>query len=255
MYLQFFQAAVLLLSASIPGVSSDDQSSAAEAQLKIAGQTRRQAFKKSGEEKQAILEASLLEYRKIFEQFGEQQVTCAEAAFRVGEIERTLGNAAAARTAFEKVQEYVKSAPTFAARALCELAHIARREQRIDDALATYQSVLERFPSEEEQAVLALTWVGKVEERRGKTEEARKAWLSIAERFPSKPIPAIRAADLAALSALSDDDPETCRQIIDSTRSRFGAANKDQAWWSPKVEEALKKMKSARRLAEDDGGK
>ncbi|MFH0947271.1 MAG: tetratricopeptide repeat protein [Planctomycetota bacterium] len=253
MSVQFFQAAVLLLSASIPGISSDEQSSAAEAQLQVARQTRQQAFKKSGEEKQAILEASILEYQKIFEQFSDQKETCAEAAFRVGEIERSMGDTAAARGAFEKVLEYEKSAPTFAARALCELAHIARRDQKIEDALATYQNVLDRFPAEEPQAVLALTWIGKVEERRGKPTEARKAWLSIAERYPSQPIPAIRAADLAALSALAADDLETGRKIVADTISRFGEMNRDQAWWSPAVEEALRKMKSASRLAEADG--
>jgi len=240
-------AAVLLGAPALPAEQKGSDHPA-RVQLDAARQVRQKAFKKSGEEKRSILEASIAEYQIVLEKFGKQKDACAEAAFRIGEIERSLGDAQDAREAFEKVLAFGAEQPTFAARAQLELGHIARRADQTDQAIALYQKLLEQYSAQETQAVAALTWIGKLEDRRGQSDKAREIWLSLADRFPSQPVPAIRAADLAALSALKSDDLQTARQIMQSTQERFSEDNQDQAWWSPAVEEALGKMKAARKL-------
>ncbi|MBI4879254.1 MAG: tetratricopeptide repeat protein [Planctomycetes bacterium] len=234
-------------SAALPAGEKD--SLGAQAQLEIAKQDRRKANKTSGEEKRAILEGTIAQYQKVLELYGEDGPACAEASFRIGEIERSLGDAPGARAAFETTLRYGKDAPLFAARALNELGHLARRSGDAAAAIAAYERVLAEFPVEEAEAVKSLTWIGKVEAGRGNAEKARSAWLSIADRYPALPVQAVRAADLAALDALEGGDTDTAQEIVNRTRARFSADNKDQPWWSPEVEEALGKMKAPARLA------
>ncbi len=221
----------------------------AQAQLEIAKQERRKANKTSGEEKRSILEGTIAQYQKVLELHGEDGPACAEASFRIGEIERSLGDAPGARAAFETTLSFGKDAPRFAARALNELGHLARRSGDAGAAIAAYERVLAEFPAEEAEAVKSLTWIGKVEASRGNAEKARTAWLSIADRYPALPVQAVRAADLAALDALEAGDADAAQAIVDRTRARFSAENKDQPWWSPEVEQALGKMKAPARLA------
>lgn len=225
-----------------------DKARSAAEQLDIAQKTKRQAVKKSGEEKRAILESSAAAYRAVLTDWKDDAKACAEAAFRIGEIERTLGDEKEASAAFDLAVARGAEAPRLAARALNELGHLARRASDESTALAYYERVLGEYPGEEDEGVKALTWIGKVQASSGDPAKARATWLSLGDRFPTRPVAAVRAADLAAVSALRESDREGARKIVEETRARYSEANKQQAWWTPEVEEALGRMRSAAEL-------
>jgi len=240
-----------LLPAAIEDAPSNSRSDA-QAALGIAKQTRRTAFKKTGEEKRKILEQTIVAYRAVLERHDDEGDLCAEAAFRIGEIERSLGDAPAARAAFEQTAAKRDSAPRFAARAMNELGHLARRAGDLEGALQTYRLIPTEFPGEDAESVKALTWGGKVLVQLDRAEEARATWLSIADLHPSEPVAAVRAADLAALSALDDGDETLARRILDETDAKYHESNLAQEWWSPEVEKATSKMKSRERIQTSD---
>ena len=247
----------LIVAAPMSTVGSEPATAdTAAEQLAIAKQVRRDANKKEPDEKRRILLAAADAYQVILDRFADDHVPCAEAAFRIGEIHRSLGDAARASQAFERVLDHGAHHERFAARALTELGHLARRAGRGDDAIGFYERAIDEYPQRTGEGATALVWIGKVEDRRGRREEARAAWLSVGDRFPSEPVRAIRAADLAALSALDDGDVKRAGKIVEETRRRYGGDNGDQEWWTPEVESALGRMKSATRLADlvaDDG--
>jgi len=221
----------------------------AKQQLDAAKALRRAASKKSGEERRSSMLSAAEAYRKVVTDNPDQSRLCAEAAFRAGEIERSLGDLAKARGAFEIAVNHGKEAPQFGARAMSEMAHIDRRNEKLDEALVLYRKVAETFPGQDAEGARAITWAGKVEAKLGKSEEARKTWLSIGDRFSAQPILAIRAADLAALSFLEDGDVANARKTLDDVESRFGEDNKNQPWWTPQVDETLAKMRIHAKLA------
>lgn len=222
-------------------------SESAEQLLDRAGQIRRQSFKKSGEEKRKILEDAISAYGVVAERHAQDERSCAEAAFRIGELQRSLGDTAAAAAAFELAASRGKAAPRFASRAQNELAHILRRAGKPNEAIAAYRRVLDEYPNEEGEGAKALTWIGRIQERAGDGAAARSTWMSIAEKTPTQAVAAVRAADLAALSLLKAGNKDDARNVIDAVRKRFA----DSPYWTADVEEALGRMRSLRQL---DGG-
>jgi hypothetical protein len=225
--------------------------SSAKAQLDNARQMRRAATKKSGEERRAALAAAAVAYREVLTQNAGNPAagaTCAEAAFRAGEIERSLGDLEGATSAFEAAVKHGKDAPQFGARGLSELGHLARRKQEWDVAIGFYQRVDKEYPGQTAEGARAATWIGKIEDRLCRHEDARKTWLAIGDRFPSQPILAIRAVDLAALDAIEQGDPAAGKQMIEDAAKRYGFENKDQDWWTPEVDDALNRMKAREKL-------
>lgn len=243
-----------LLAALAPGGGAADATPEAgsrgdaERLLADAKQTRRSAHKKTGEEKRRILEQTVAAYRLLVEHHDDQGDLCAEASFRIGEIERSLGDALAARAAFEAVTARSGDAPRFAARATNELGHLARRAGDLEAALAGYRRVAEQFPNEDGEAVKGLTWAGKMLVALDRPDEARKLWLSLPDSHPSEPVAAVRAADLAALSHIDAGNMIEARRVVEETAARFAEGNLAQEWWSPDVEKALQKMKAPGRL-------
>lgn len=247
--LSHLSLAGLLLAVTLPTSPASATANNAREQLAAASKIRRDANKKDPEEKRRILLQSVASYQEVLERFTDDPVACAEAAYRVGEIQRSLGDAPAARQAFEHSATLGAHEPRFAARACNELGHLARRAGDAEGAIRQYQRVMGEFAAQEPEGAAALTWIGKVEASRNRDAEASAAWLSVAERFPSQPIAAIRAADLAALAALARGDRAAATKIVDETRARFSADNPDQEFWSPKVDEAVARMKAPTRLA------
>ncbi len=231
------------------GADGDAPAKSAAEQMEVAKKAKQAAHKQDGDEKRKGLEASVAAYREVIDRFPDEGETCAEAAFRIGEIERALGATSEAQAAFETAVRYSAASPRFAARAINELGHLARREGRLQDAVATYRRVLDEHGDEDAEAVKALTWIGKVELKLGRKQDARRSWLSIADRYPSEASAAIRAIDLAAISALDEGDAAEARRIVDEADHRFAKENEEFAFWTPDVDEALAKMKSRARLA------
>lgn len=222
---------------------------AAKQQLDDAKALRRAAGKKAGEERRKALAEAATAYRKVVTENPDQTRACAEAAFRAGEIERSLGEIEKARESFRAAVEHGKDAPQFGSRAMSELAHLERRAEKLEEALATYRKIPETFPGQDAEGARAITWAGKMESKLGRAEDARKTWLSIGDRFPAQPILAIRAADLAALSLLEAGDVAGAQKVVSDVEARFGEDNKNQPWWTPQVDETLAKMRIHAKLA------
>lgn len=236
----------------VGGAASEGDSGAAKALLQAAKDIKRTANKQEEAEKQKILTQAVAAYSRVLEEQPDQAAECAEAAFRIGEIQRTLHATPAARSAFERVVTYRAAEPKFAARAVLELGHLARRAGDAAEAIARYEEVTAEFPAQSGEAAQAITWRGKMEAQRGNAKRAREIWLSLADRVPSEAVQAVRAADLAALSALKEGLADEARGIVKATRTRFSADNPDQEWWSPEVDQAISRMKSAGALDADD---
>lgn len=233
-----------------PKAAASKAADNAEQALDRAGQIRRQSFKKSGEEKRKILEDAIAAYGAVGSQFAQDERACAEAAFRIGELQRSLGDTAAAAEAFERAVALGKAAPRFAARAQNELGHLLRRAGKPTEAIAAYRRVLDEYPHEETEGAKALTWIGRIQERSGDGAAARSTWMSLADKTPTQAVAAVRAADLAAMSLLKAGNKDEARKIIDSVRKRFA----DSPYWTADVEEALGRMRSARQLDGATGG-
>lgn len=239
--------AMLLVFAGAAFAQDGTQKAAAQ-RLKEAWSLRRTSFKQKAEKKRKILLDTVECYRSVLQDFPEAKAACAEAAFRAGEIYRSLKMNVEAERSFQEVLRHDVGG-VFAARALLEIGHLHRRAKAYDEALAAYRKVLKQCPEARSQCADAVTWIGKVLLRKKAYDEARRVLLEFADKFPEFPEDAIRNIDLAAASLLQEGKKAEAEALVEKWRAHFEALLGKDERLDRRITRALERMRTPDRLA------
>jgi hypothetical protein len=200
---------------------ADDGTKEGKAALAEASAAKRAAAKLDGTAKTEALASVADRYVGLVAQESFAPAERAEAAFRAGELLRTLERGKQADELFSRAVELGEEAPAgreFAARGLLERAHIRRRANDAEGALALYGEILRRFADQRRTSATARTWSGKVQLKAGHAEEAAMHLLGFAEAFPEYGAEAVRNADLLAVAQAEGGDEIAARATIDRLR-------------------------------------
>jgi tetratricopeptide (TPR) repeat protein len=234
-----------------PAAPGDDEASAA---LSAASSARRATRGLDDGARLEALMAVVSQYDAIVARSEFAAGARAEAAFRAGEILRSLARTEEARARFDRALELGaedEQGQEFAARGLLELAHIQRREDELEAALATYAEVGRRFEGQRRSCAHAATWTGKLLLRSGQIERGEAVLMGFAGAFPEYPAEAVRNADLVAVERLDEGDEAGAREIVERIRSALEPVLVQGGKPAEQALEALEKMKVTGRLPPD----
>ncbi len=204
-----------------PGFAGDDGTKEGRAALADAAAAKRAAQKLEGGARNEALAALADKYAALADKDSLAAGERAEAAFRGGEVLRTLQRGKQADDLFARSVELGENAPAgrdFAARGLLERAQIRRRANDAEGALALYADVIKRFADQRRTAASARTWAGKVQLKAGHLDEATKQLLGFAETYPEFSVEAVHDADLLAVAQAEGGDETAARDTIERVR-------------------------------------
>jgi len=204
-----------------PAARAEDGTKEGRAALAAAASAKRAAQKLEGDERDGALQAAAAKYAGIS---GTEAFTAgerAEAAFRGGEILRSLDKLDEADGQFARavdLGEESEAGREFAGRGLLERAHLRRRANDAEGALALYTEVSRRFGDQRRSAAHARTWSGKLLLKAGRLDEAAQKLLGFAEAYPEYAVEAVRDADLLAVAQAEAGDETAARTTIERLR-------------------------------------
>jgi tetratricopeptide (TPR) repeat protein len=205
--------------AAASGAEVPKRESAAD-QLKWAVSVERRSHKKSAAEKKAILAEAIEAFSKVKEYFPEDRKQCATAALRIGNLHRSLREADKALAAYQEALVYSEETRT-AAMALEQIAHLQRRQNRLDEATASYRTVAERFAAEGPIAARSLVWSAKCELKKKNVSGARETLRQMIERFPDEAGTVIDAFDLLATTFVQEKKIAEAESVLRECREMF----------------------------------
>jgi hypothetical protein len=200
---------------------AEEGSKEGRAALSAASSAKRAAQKLEGDERDSALADVASQYAGIAATEAFTAGERAEAAFRGGEILRTLDQADAADGQFARavaLGEETETGREFAGRGLLERAHLKRRSNDGEAALALYAEVARRFGDQRRSAAHARTWSGKLLLKSGQLDEAAQKLLGFAEAYPEFATEAVRNADLLAVAQAEAGDESSARATIERLR-------------------------------------
>ncbi len=172
----------------------------AEAQYRAARQTHRAGSGARGVQRWLELERALRAYRAVEHYWPRDADSCAEAAYRRGEVERSLDRPGRARAAFESVLEH-RADPDWGARARLQLAILNGRRGEPGEALQRLAQVVAA-------ARVSPHWRNRARERRAELllelGHPAAAYSTAAAWMPevSSTVERVRAVDLQARARL-----------------------------------------------------
>jgi len=204
-----------------PSPGGEDGTKEGRAALADASAAKRAAQKLEGEARADALSGVAERYAGIAAAESYAAAERAEAAFRGGELLRTLDRHQQADESFQRavlLGEDSQKGREFAARGLLERAHLKRRANDIEGALALYAEVTRRFADQRRSAAYGRTWSGKVQLKAGHLDEAAKHMLGFAEAYPEFAVEAVRNADLLAVAQAEGGDETGARDTIERVR-------------------------------------
>ncbi len=220
----------------------------AAAQLAYAKKVKGEARGTKGAGRIQALDRAILSYEAVANYWPDGGTLLGEAAFRRGEIQRTLGRSGLARGAFQEALDAGKGT-VYASRALLELGHLHRRAGEFGDALKEYGKVAAipnvrlRYLNDSRE------WTGKVEFKLGEWEKAAKAFAAWAANAES-PVEVVRAADLEAQSLLGAGKVDQAAARIEKIRLELGPLASEPTKEAVQLKKALERMKSPDLIAQ-----
>ena len=194
----------------------------AAAQLKHAYSVKKKSFKKDEEEKRRYLNEAIVEYRKVLDMFPDDAAGCALACFRVGEIERSLGETEKAAQAFRAVLRYGDQHATVA-RAFLELGHLARRSKDLESAIDLYGQTVRQCPEVRDQGARAWLWIAKCQREQKTLIDARESARRIIADYADEARSMMAAYDLVAMTYLDEGNATLAADTLRECRERFAA--------------------------------
>ncbi|MFQ5748533.1 MAG: tol-pal system YbgF family protein [Planctomycetota bacterium] len=214
----------------------------AAAQLNYAKKVKGEARGTKGAGRIQALDRAILAYEAVANYWPDGGAILGEAAFRRGEIQRTLGRSGLARGAFQEAFDGGKGT-VYASRALLELGHLHRRAGEFGQALKEYQKVAGlpnvrlRYLNDSRE------WIGKVEFKLGEWEKAAQAFAAWAANAES-PVEVVRAADLEAQALLGAGKIDQADARIEKVRLDLGPLATEPTKEGAQLQKALERMKS-----------
>ncbi|TAH36812.1 MAG: hypothetical protein EYC70_07435 [Planctomycetota bacterium] len=214
----------------------------AAAQLNYAKKVKSESRGTEGAERVAALQRALEAYAAVPRYWPDGGTLLAEAAFRRGEIHRGLGQAGAARGAFQEALDHGQGTD-FVPRALLEIGHLHRREREMDAAVQAYQRV-QALPGVNLRYLNdSREWTGKVQLDLAQWEAAASsfaAWAANAEG----PVEVVRAADLEAKAWIGKGDLVRAENRIRAVQAQMEALASEPTKEAEELRSALERMKS-----------
>jgi len=254
---------VWVASASQGGSPSGDEGDAAgdeaaseagRAALKDASAAKRAVKGLEDEEREQALLAVAARYEAIAERADYAVPERTEAAFRGGEILRTLKRMDAADARFAQavtLGEDVQDARGFASRALLEQAHLLRRADDSEGALALYAEVGRRFADQRRSSAHAKSWTGKLLLRDGQLQQGADVLQAFADEFPEYATEAVRNADTVAVAWLESGDESAARTTLAWIQGRMDPLLAEGGRQAELIRQALERMRVTALLSGD----
>lgn len=230
------------------------QVQSASDQLAIASKIHESSKGRKGPRRLQILHEAVEAYEQVSQSWPSAQTECAIAAFRRGEIHRALGELGSARGAFEEALDFTRDNPDLHARALLELGHMDRREERWRDCVARYRQALKlsgaslRFQNDAREWIVkvhltTMAWTSAVLEA--------EHWLEYCEG----PVEEIQARDLQLRALIGARQLRQAREQLLELQQRMAILADAPTAEGRRVTRALEQMKApkALKLARQNG--
>lgn len=214
----------------------------AAAQLVYAKRVKSESRGTEGAARAAALQRAAAAYAAVPQYWPDAGVILAEAAFRRGELQRSLGQPGAARGAFLEALDHGQGSE-FAPRALLEIGHLHRRAKEMDQALEFYQRLLALPGASLHQLNDGREWTGKVQLDLGLWEAAAasfSAWAANAEG----PVEVVRAADLEAKAWIQHGALDRAERRLNEVQAQMEPFSQEPTKEAEELRKALERMKS-----------
>ncbi|MFN0207344.1 MAG: tetratricopeptide repeat protein [Planctomycetota bacterium] len=222
-----------------------EKASDAKQQLRKADEARRK-IRGKGDERREGSENAARAYAAVFEYFPEAKAECSTAAFRFGELKRSLGLLDEARDAFRKVVKW-NGDEELSARALYETGHIYRKAKEYGKALEFYRKVVIDFSEIASTRDDSLYWIGNLHAQNKDYEKAREAWRAVAERGVDA-LDRIRSFDKIAGSYLKEGKRDAAIHTLEEAKTALHEAASEPSSKGARVKQALERMTTIRAL-------
>ncbi|PCH83824.1 MAG: hypothetical protein COB96_00090 [Planctomycetota bacterium] len=216
-------------------------------QLQSAKAIKSESRGTKGAARVMALDNACAAYDAVVKYWPDSGVLTAEAAFRSGEINRSLGRPGAAKGSFEVAFDQGEGS-YFAPRAILEIGHIHRRVSEMDKALEYYgrlvaiKGVPVRYLNDSRE------WAGKVHFELGHWDKALlsfKQW-SVNSEGPTEQV---RAVDLQLGCLLELKQMEAARVLLAKTMEELTPLSEEPSKEGARLKRALERMKAPSRLA------
>ncbi len=233
------------------GADAEGESEAGQVALDAASAARKAAYREAGEARAAGLLVAAQLFGAVADDASLGPAQRAEGAFRAGEILRAQDRGEDARQRFQLAASLTDDpdAQSFPARALLELAHLARRAGDDAEALALYGRIGRDFATERRTAAHALTWTGKLLLKEDgwteNTERGVEALLRFGSTYLEYAGEAVRNADIAAVRCAQEGDRKRAALILASIRARCVEPLAKGGRKAQKLQASLDRMKIA----------
>jgi len=218
-----------------------------EAQMEVAKQRKSEARGLKGIARIEQMKAAANAFQAVARFWPKEKEVVAEACFRRGEILRSMGEAGAARGAFEEAAEAERAGKDFTVRAYLELGHLCRRAFEHEDALVFYRKARDckkvslRYNNDGRE------WITRLALEIFAWKEARLAardW----EKHAEVPVEEVKARDLQILAMLGEGDwrkaEKELAKLKKSMRRLASAPTREGA----QLKKALEEMKALKAL-------
>lgn len=234
----------------IETVGTVEKAGSAVAQLQHAKACKADARGTKGAARVAAMNKACQAYDAVVSYWPDSGVVTAEAAFRSGEINRTMGHIGVAKGRFEVSFDNGEGS-TFASRALLEIGHIHRRESEMDKALEYYGRVAALKGAPIRYINDSREWAGKTHFELGHWEKsivALEEWYKNAEG----PIEQIKSVDLQVQCLINLQQPVKAQQMLDEVLENLSPLAEEPSKESAKLKRAIERMKAPKLLVETD---
>ncbi|MCP4092226.1 MAG: hypothetical protein GY747_02165 [Planctomycetes bacterium] len=226
----------------------------ASEQLSVASKIYESSKGRKGPRRLQILHEAIEAYERVNQLWPSTHAECALAAFRRGEIHRALDEVGEARGAFEEVLEVTKSNPDLHVRALLELGHMDRREERWRDCVLRYQQAVKHSGASLRFQNDAREWIVKVHlSTMAWTSAVREAerWLEFCEG----PLEEVQALDLQLRALIGARELRLAREQLLDLQGRMAVLAEAPTAEGRRIAKALEQMKApkALKLARQNG--
>ncbi|MDP6956854.1 MAG: hypothetical protein QF599_12865 [Planctomycetota bacterium] len=235
--------------AALVGAGSVPQLETAAAQLGHASAVKQSMRGTEEPERSKIRARAVTAYQAVLDYFPADGASCAEAAFRAGELQRAGGDLDGALAAFIRSRQ--QGAETvFKARSGLEIGHIHRRADSTEKALAAYDDVISDTTAAPGYRDEARLWAGRVWHAKSESSgrlEALRLWEQVAQHGDD-PMDKIRAFDYLALDLIDATDLEGAAGMLERCRETLTSVAEEETRLGERVRKSLTRMRAVNAL-------
>ena len=230
----------------VTGEGSVPQLETAAEQLKHAGSIKQSMRGLVDEERSAVRSRAVAAYQAVLDFFPGESATCAEAAFRAGELMRAGGAIDGALASFTNARQR-GGGTVFKARSGLEIGHIHRRGDDSKAALDAYGGVMEdvnALPGYRDEGRL---WAGRVWHDNKGRAQALRLWEQVAQHGEDH-MDRIRAFDYLALDLIEGQDLEGAAGMLERCREALASVSEEETRLGERLRKSLTRMRAVRAL-------